>query len=503
MIQEYRYHGQRFRQPLRLILSLLYTCKLYGDRFARKYDITAHAFFRAAGIMVSAILIMFGGVIGASYLLIPTPVHADSQQTIKEVAKLQGARKGRPQNLANIAVAQKSAEQNIPISKVDTDKSIVVATYPAPIVMPTTNNVSFKTKIVQKGSKQDKDKSKHKDAVKVVPTASSQSKEVQKSTAQPKKTSTVKPTETSKKAVMQSKDQQNDQTTETVIDNKSVVADPADKNVAVLKADSTNEQSQTEKTDDDNPVIMLRSDEAEVNLHDAYNPASLVGWIETNDDTLPVLKIDTDLNTDKPGKYTVVFKIVDKQGKTDSQTATLVVKEHPEQIAEAKRLAEEAKAKAEADAWKAKLQAIKDAGGLLTDERPDKKEGAIYNPYPGNNYNNCTWGAWQLAYEKDGVRLPAWGNANEWLANAQRDGYATGTIPMKGAIQVSGGGVEGMGHVSYVANISKDGKSVYIMQGSYTDGSGVPFSGSYSELWQNAYGNLISGMPILGYIYLR
>lgn len=71
----------------------------------------------------------------------------------------------------------------------------------------------------------------------------------------------------------------------------------------------------------------------------------------------------------------------------------------------------------------------------------------------GNTYDfgYCTW------YVKS--RRPdipnSWGNASEWLGNAQAMGWATGSVPKSGAIgQTSGGS---LGHVVYVEGVNGDG----------------------------------------------
>lgn len=54
---------------------------------------------------------------------------------------------------------------------------------------------------------------------------------------------------------------------------------------------------------------------------------------------------------------------------------------------------------------------------------------AATNPYKKTSSygTNCTWYAWQMAYEKGGVTLPGWGNAKEWYKDAKNDGYSVGT----------------------------------------------------------------------------
>lgn len=66
----------------------------------------------------------------------------------------------------------------------------------------------------------------------------------------------------------------------------------------------------------------------------------------------------------------------------------------------------------------------------------------------------CTWYVW--------TRRPVgmWGNASDWLYNAQRDGVATGSIPRAGAIGWTSG------HVVYVESVNGDG-TIVISEANY------------------------------------
>lgn len=71
---------------------------------------------------------------------------------------------------------------------------------------------------------------------------------------------------------------------------------------------------------------------------------------------------------------------------------------------------------------------------------------------PGNDY---FWGqcVWYVANRKS---VPAgWGNASDWLANAQAQGWATGTEPRVGA--VAWFPIGGEGHVAYTEAVNDDG----------------------------------------------
>ena len=70
---------------------------------------------------------------------------------------------------------------------------------------------------------------------------------------------------------------------------------------------------------------------------------------------------------------------------------------------------------------------------------------AVANPY---SYGQCTWGAWNYAYNNAGVALPQLHNAGDWYNNAKNLGYAVGTEPRRNSIVVWSGGQ--YGHVAYV-----------------------------------------------------
>ena len=65
----------------------------------------------------------------------------------------------------------------------------------------------------------------------------------------------------------------------------------------------------------------------------------------------------------------------------------------------------------------------------------------------------CTWYVW--------TRRPVgmWGNASDWLYNAQRDGVATGSVPRAGAVGWTSG------HVVYVESVH--GNTVTISEANY------------------------------------
>ncbi len=107
------------------------------------------------------------------------------------------------------------------------------------------------------------------------------------------------------------------------------------------------------------------------------------------------------------------------------------------------------------------------------------------NPYYGG-WSNCTWGTWQLVHDTLGISLPGWGMAGNWLNDAARSGYATGSTPKVYSIAVYSW------HVGFVTAV--DGDRVYIKEGNYL--------GHYYERWVPAEGLPYTGQACLGYIYL-
>lgn len=81
----------------------------------------------------------------------------------------------------------------------------------------------------------------------------------------------------------------------------------------------------------------------------------------------------------------------------------------------------------------------------------------VYARHAGNTYayGNCTF------YVANRRIIPGnWGNARNWLWNAQRAGYATGSAPRVGAIAWTGAGY--LGHVAMVEAV--DGNQVKISE---------------------------------------
>lgn len=147
---------------------------------------------------------------------------------------------------------------------------------------------------------------------------------------------------------------------------------------------------------------------------------------------------------------------------------------------------------------------------------------AVSNPYNKNfgSEINCTWFAWQQAYDKAGVALPGWGNANTWFNSAKNAGYETGMTPKVNSIVVWEW--NNLGHVGYVERVYGDYIYVWdsvnpdgcpaempdlyhcwdehtleeVDNGACKDASRDPHGCAYSKTYWHKEGDLI------GYIYL-
>lgn len=137
---------------------------------------------------------------------------------------------------------------------------------------------------------------------------------------------------------------------------------------------------------------------------------------------------------------------------------------------------------------------------------------AAANPYPtsqnvdGDNYTEipCTWFAWQQAYEKTGIALPAWGNAGSWYSNAAKAGYSVGSTPKANSIAVWTG--DYYGHVAYVTSVSSS-NTFTVNEGGRTDLDHTSSKGvAYGYTLTNAVGQprpWDTGKTLVGFIYLN
>lgn len=135
---------------------------------------------------------------------------------------------------------------------------------------------------------------------------------------------------------------------------------------------------------------------------------------------------------------------------------------------------------------------------------------AAGNPYPttqdvdrdGLYEIPCTRFAWQCVYDRQGIALPAWGNAVSWWQNAINQGYAVGNEPVPGSIAVWSG--DYYGHVAYVtANLGNNRFTVD--EGGRTDKDQTSSHGvAYGYTLTNAVGGrrpYDSNKVLLGFIY--
>ncbi|GAC1590662.1 MAG: hypothetical protein NVS4B1_35600 [Ktedonobacteraceae bacterium] len=93
-------------------------------------------------------------------------------------------------------------------------------------------------------------------------------------------------------------------------------------------------------------------------------------------------------------------------------------------------------------------------------------------PFPGGG--NCVWWAWEQ-WHLLGYDLPLnWGNAADWVVDAERTGLPIGTEPRAGAIAVfpRADGVWAYGpegHVAFVTSVSDDGSTFNVTYQNYGD----------------------------------
>lgn len=130
------------------------------------------------------------------------------------------------------------------------------------------------------------------------------------------------------------------------------------------------------------------------------------------------------------------------------------------------------------------------------------------NPYPENddshgpNAGNCTYRAWQEAYERLGVQLPAWGHAGNWYSAAEKSGAYTvvpwipgNPVPSNSIAVWDGSTGDSRGHVAYV--VSADENGFTLVEGN------ILIDGSYQSRWEQywTYGSRSNGLT--GFIVLQ
>lgn len=107
---------------------------------------------------------------------------------------------------------------------------------------------------------------------------------------------------------------------------------------------------------------------------------------------------------------------------------------------------------------------------------PNLNVDAAVNPYKKESKygTNCTWYAWDKAYEIGGVALPGFGNAKNWLKDAETNGFTTGLLPRNNSIVVWADWTD-YGHVGYVERA--EGNKYYVWESN----SGPDFDVTYIE----------------------
>ena len=238
---------------------------------------------------------------------------------------------------------------------------------------------------------------------------------------------------------------------------------------------------------DSAPKIALTSQSITVNNGDPFNPESFIIYATDDSGNLPALKIDSNVDMNVDGVYSVTYTAIDQIGNSASRSIEVTVKtpqevlddiaeeEARKQAEEEQKQSEEEERRRQEEEEQTRLNAEYSGGVKLVGNGVD--------PYAGGT-SNCTDTAWLLAYEAGHV-LPNWGNAYAWLYNAQATGYATGYTPAIGSIAVYSN------HVAYVAAV--DGNMEYIKEGGY--------DGHYMERWVSATSE--GTQSLQGYIYLN
>ena len=255
------------------------------------------------------------------------------------------------------------------------------------------------------------------------------------------------------------------------------------------------------------PQLKLKSRNITVNNGDTWNPSSYIAYINDDSGILPTLKVSGTPDMSEDGNYVVRYTVVDLEGNTTSADLTVTVKTPEEVIRareeEARRIAEEEEAARIAEEEAAEEEARRQEELLRQQQEQEEAESSTpdfysegscaptygdgSNPYYGG-WSNCTWSAWQLAYQNTGVALPGFmGNAGNWLASASAAGYSTGGTPAVGSVVVYSN------HVAYVDAVGADG-SYHIAEGG--------FLGGYNERWVSG-GGLPEGQSLYGFIYVE
>ncbi|MBR3145471.1 MAG: CHAP domain-containing protein [Clostridia bacterium] len=140
---------------------------------------------------------------------------------------------------------------------------------------------------------------------------------------------------------------------------------------------------------------------------------------------------------------------------------------------------------------------------------PSVPVSAASNPYGkyqtigGVTTVRCTWYAWQQAYDRTGVALPALGDGGQWYSNAKNKGLSVGTTAKENSIAVWSG--DSYGHVAYVVGVSGN-KMTVNEAGQYVGNIVYGNEGIVNgAVWSNVIGSSKtsgSNKKLVGFIYL-
>ncbi len=84
-----------------------------------------------------------------------------------------------------------------------------------------------------------------------------------------------------------------------------------------------------------------------------------------------------------------------------------------------------------------------------------------FSKYLSSGKINCTWYAWQAAYDRMGVALPMLGNGGQWIDGAKKHGIPYGSVAKPNSIAVWTN--SGAGHVAYVTRV--EGSYMWVDEG--------------------------------------
>jgi hypothetical protein len=235
------------------------------------------------------------------------------------------------------------------------------------------------------------------------------------------------------------------------------------------------------------PQLRLKSEAVQVNNGDVFNPESYIAYADADSNgQLPAIRIESNVNMNQDGNYSVVYTAVNMKGETTTKSLNVSVRTTDEMVEQKRIERGRILAKKARDVEGADYKTLEESmpSGFITMNGPAVLGGT--NPYPvGIPWDNCTWSVWQLVYNYDQISLPGWGDAGMWLDGAAADGYEIGAEPVPGSIMVLSN------HVTFV--VETKGEYLHIQEGNYL--------GHYMDRWVPKSSS-IDGQYIKGYIYL-